>query len=264
MEEKKKVNVLAIILFILLLCSLGYIGYDKLIAKKGAEKCRVEVETKEEEKEETAESANVSTIEYNKDGYYVRDLMSKIYSRTTDNSENGLYVKERTTVDDLSEKYVNYLIINRVLSSNSFAKSEFEEESELMFGKKITRSDVMNSLCGISYNLNGDAYIRSDVDGGCGGIGLRYFDKITKVESDSMHIYVYQKKGFQCGDKICKEVKQSSDGYEAYEEIGAVDLSVSEELITEQYLEQLHEYKFTFTYDSTNNIHYFESIERVS
>ena len=257
--EKKKVNVLAIILFILLLCSLCYIGYDKLNTK--------EIKCKDTNQKETEVSENT----YNKDGIFIKDLMSKIYVRTTTREENQLYIQDSTTIKDLNENYVNFLVITRMDRSSeirAFSKEAFDETAFEMFGEKLNRSEKIVSLCGLTYKLFGDYYDRDGIGEGCGGARVRWFDKITNVTNDTDHIYIYQKIGFQCGENICKNVKKGTEAYnpyEGYDVVGEIDfVNKTEEQMVDEVIDQLHEYKFTFKLDKANNNYYFEKVERVS
>ena len=271
MDEKKQVNVPVILLLVLLLCSVGYIGYDKFVAKEEKSESvseKVKADSKKENKEETKEENNNPTIKYNKDGLFVKQLMDKIYKRTTTGLEEALYAKDVVKIEDLDTKYLNELVITNMPTSDTFfSKKEFDDTAYMLFGKTLNIGSKIDSLCGVSYILSegGHWYEKHNSEDGCGGTGFRYINKVVKVENDANHIYVYQKKGFQKGDEICKNIQKNSYGYyEGVNPLKKVSFEDNDEKITEELLDRLNEYKFTFTYDENNNIYYFEKVERVS
>ena len=189
------------LLFILLLASVGYIVYDKVFTK---EKAYTKDEgtcstTKEETPEEVKES------KYNKDGIFINDLMEGVEQSNIGNFSYELYSADKVTADDLSDAYRSQMIVKRL--NNGFTKGDYEKASKILFGKIYTPGNTINTLCA-SYELQGNIYVMTG--GGCGGTRLVDIKKITKVENDTNHIYVYQKVGFQCVDKICKNLNNTN------------------------------------------------------
>ncbi len=253
--EKKKVIIINIILAIVFLATLAFMCYDEFVVVRKQEQ-RVK-ETKKEEKKEVAE--------YNKDGLFINSLMSKAYYETGFlHDEYELFMKDTVKAADLSSSYKALLVLNHLslVDSTSIPKSHVERVFKELFNE-TTVPDELQSMCH-HYKLDGEYYNKVNDGYGCGGLGYRYYKKITKIENDKNHIYVYTKIGFQCDDKICKEPKLVVDNYSGEVELGVVDFSEAPQETTERYLEQLHEYKFTFTLDEENNNYYFEQVERIS
>ena len=258
-KNKNGSSLLIIILLIALFASLGYIAYDKILLK----------EEPKEKNEQTEEKT--SQISYNKDGLFIKNLMKKIlYLTGYSHSEFQLYAKDKVTVDDLDDNYKNTLIMKEL---RWYSKETLKEKSQELFGKNIYTiyPETISFACS-KYKLNDNGeYTLQPQECGIGGTGYRYeYSKITKVESDANHIYVYQKAGFQCelGMGICKNMTLNENGtYDNERYIPKDNIKtlqqISEEVNMDEILEQLNEYKFTFTYDTTNNIYYFESVEKI-
>ena len=204
-------------------------------------------------------------IEYNKDGYFIKDLMKRIiYTDGYSHNEFQVYAKDKVTVDDLTELYKNELILGHEV--NFIKYDQLKDCSIKTFGKNIysTPPKQFQAFCS-KYILSekGDFYTKEEI--GCGGIGYRYdYNKITKVESDDNHIYVYQRAGFQGEDGINKNITTINENgnirYVAKDLVKKVEFTDNVNL--DEILDRLNEYKFTFTYDKTNNTYYFESVEK--
>ncbi len=264
--EKESNNLIIILLLaISLICSLGYIAYDKYFDK---------IVVPKEEKEE-----NTQTIEYNKDGYFVKELMNNIIIHNGySHIEYQLYSKDKVTSSDLATSYRDSLVLSYMLNVehiyNNFTKEELDNTSKRLFGKSLynTAPDTISGNCKTykyTENPGGTSTYLDQVVGGCGGAGYLYSDKITKTESDENHIYVYQKVAFltiadpsssEYKESIYKTINYKEDGKYEYEEL--ID-TVNGSIKIDDYLDKLNEYKFTFTYDNDNNTYYFESVELV-
>ena len=254
-EPKKKGNGLVIVVIILLLICLGLGGFIYL------NKDKIFTQQTKETAEKTTEADAPKKTEYNKDGYFIQDLMDKIIYISHDTLEYQVYTKDKLTVDDLEENYRNTLILGN--DKKQIHESQLEELSIKTFGKNFfTNHPKRIGVHCASYVSNDESGWYRREEGECGGIPPYRYTKITKVESDDKHIYVYQKAGFY-GDKgIYKNVssKNGDYGYETTELIKEVEFPNTVEM--SEILDQLNEYKFTFTYDETNNIYYFESVEK--
>ena len=261
-EPKNKGNGLVIIVIILLLICLGlggfiYLNKDKILVKQ----------TKETAEKQEKEAESAKKIEYNENGYFIKSLMNKIIN--TDgysHKEFQVYAKDKVTVDDLSDHYKNTLVLSQINlgGTDLLYKESLKEGSIKAFGKNIysTYPQKFEAFCNV-YTLN-DTYYEME-NPGCGGMGYRYdYNKITKIESDDNHIYIYQKAGFQGEDGINKNITTTNE--KGYTEYVAKDLvkkaEFTDTINLDEILDQLNEYKFTFTYDETNNIYYFESVEK--
>ena len=258
MSEKKKKDLelesnnltILVILSLCLICSMGYITFEKYFTKYYS--------TSVEEKEKTS----AKKIVYNKDGLFIKSLINKVVLHTgIDHSEYQLYAKDKVTLADLSETYKNTLVVNTI-GKTSFSTEDLNDASIEVFGQNIysTIQGTIDVICG-SYGItNGETYIKAQT-GGCGGTGYRYYDKIESIDSDENHIYVYQRVGFSCTGGICKNIQKTSNGYEGVEVIKTLN-SPFDPVDLDNIKNDLNLYKFTFTYDSNNNIYYFESVEK--
>ena len=257
-DLEKESNNLAIIvvLALFLICSLGYIAYDKyFINILGPAE-----ETKKEEKKEEVEKTT-----YNKDGYFIQNLMNDIYYKSyIDHNEYELFINDKTTVEDFPKYYRDTLLMRKV-SKEVFTTEELDKASVELFGKKVFDNypDKISGACQ-TFNLSErtSTYMKDQQSGGCGGAGYRYYDKITKVESDDTAIYVFMKVGFPCDEGVCKTVEKDGDSYNTKDVIKELD-NYTDSVNMDDILKDLNEYKFTFKYDSRNNIYYFDSAELV-
>ena len=247
--------IIIVVLALFLILSLGYIAYDKYFIKL-SERSDSKTVQKDNKKE-------VSTIKYNKDGYFIQNLMDSIvYKSGIDHREYQLYTKDKVTVDDLSDYYKD-TIIHRVVGKDYFTTAELEKASKELFGKNVygTYPQTLTAGCK-QYALNGNQYNFDPNGGGCGGTGYTYYDMIKKVDSDENHIYVYQVVGFSCSEGICKDVKAGNEDYEFNTSNTVKKINHSDDVEMKDIADDLNTYKFTFTYDKTNNIYYFESVEK--
>ena len=94
------------------------------------------------------------------------------------------------------------------------------------------------------------------------------YGQITKanknIKNIDNHIYVYQAVGYQCPEGVCKDVEKTGDySYKYSNPVKELDNPMTE-VNMDELVEKLHTYKFTFTYDTTENIYYFESVEKES
>lgn len=261
-EPKKKGNGLVTVVIILLLICFGLGGFIYL------NKDKIFTQQTKETTEKTTEADTPKKTEYNKDGYFIQDLMDKIIYFTGGNTqEYEVYAKDKVTVEDLTDSYKNTLAIKQIGNDKSqfLNKEDLKEGSIKAFGKNIysTYPEKFEAFCNI-YTFNGTYYEYENP--GCGGIGPERYTEITKIDSDDNHIYVYQKAGFY-GDKgIYKNVSiKKTNGYNEYEVTDFIkEDDFPSTVKMSEILDQLNEYKFTFTYDETNNIYYFESVEKVN
>ncbi len=269
--ERKKAIIINILLVIIFIGSFAFVAYDDYVIRKNAEQKEQKKENKEDTKKEETKTEKETTgdkkeeVNYNKDGLFINNLMSKAYYETGFfHDEYELFMKDVVKAADLTSNYKSLLVLNHLplVESTSIPKSHVERVYKELFNETAVPNDLQ-SICH-HYKLEGEYYNEVKDGYGCGGIGYRYYKKTTKVENDKDHIYVYTKVGFQCDDKICKEPKQLANNYSGEVELGNVDRTEAPEQTTEKYLEQLHEYKFTFTLDKENNNYYFEQVERVS
>lgn len=259
-ELEKESNNLAIIviLALFLVCSLGYIAYEKI--SNNVELGGISVK-------EVNKSAT-KTASYNKDGIFIKKLMKKAIVHTGySHAEYELYLKDKVIATDLSEKYRNELIINNI-GSSYFTLGELEESSIEVFGKNVfTNYPVkLEKMCR-SYNLTDNYYAEDMNSGGCGGAGYQYLETIEKVDSDENHIYVYNRVGYRCPKGVCTGIHQGVDQY-TYDKV-VKEITANNEaeyynavIDLKEIKDQLDLYKFTFTYDINNNIYYFESVEK--
>lgn len=255
-KESNNLSIIVVLSLFLILC-LGYIAYDMYFSKLGP------TEKQSTGKNETNEKAEKEV--YNKDGIFIQDLMKGIvYESYSAHEENNLYLKDKTTVEDLPEEYRNTLV-HRAVGKEYFTTEELARASKKLFGKNIYSSfpQTLNVYCK-KYELRDNTYAPSPIEGGCGGAGYRYYSKTTKVESDDNHIYVYQAVGYQCPEGVCKDVEKTGDySYKYSNPVKELDNPMTE-VNMDELVEKLHTYKFTFTYDTTENIYYFESVEKES
>ena len=261
-ELVKESNNLSIIvvLALFLICSLGYIAYDKYYSDFSTSNSSVNV--KDVKKSGTKQTA------YNKDGIFIKKLMKKAVIHSGFNhAEYELYLNDKVMATDLSEKYKNELIINNI-GRSSFTIRELEDSSIEVFGKNVyTNYPIkLEKICR-TYNLNDNYYLEDMNSGGCGGAGYQYLETIEKVTSDENHIYVYNRVGYRCPKGVCTGIHQGVDQY-TYDKV-VKEITANNELEyyntvidLEEIKDQLDVYKFTFTYDSNNNIYYFESVEK--
>ena len=248
--EKESNNLsIIVVLALFLICSLGYIAYDKYFSKLG----------EEPEKEKAIEK-----VVYNKDGVFIKSLMKNIIIHTgISHTEFQLYAKDKVTVNDLDEMYRNSLVVDYI-GKTSFTKEELKEASIAIFGKNIYASypTKLEKICK-TYILNeSGVYSQDPQSGGCGGAGYRYYDAIEDVDSDENHIYVYQRVGFQCEEGVCKELEKGEYGYTGKTVVKKLSNPITDEVQLNEIQNELPLYKFTFTYDNDNNIYYFESVEK--
>ena len=201
--EKESNNLsIIVVLSLFLICSLGYIAYDKYFSELGEES------VKEEEKA-------IEKVTYNKDGVFIKSLMKNIVIHTgISHTEFQLYAKDKVTVNDLDEEYRNSLVTDN-LGKTSFTKEELKESSIEVFGKNIytTYPSTLERICKRFLLNESGIYTQDPQSGGCGGTGYRYYDAIEEVKSDDTHIYIYQRVGFQCSEGVCKELVKDGNGY---------------------------------------------------
>ena len=252
--EKESNNLsIIVVLALFLICSLGYIAYDKYFYKmfegEPVDNC-VDKEVKEQ-----------STF-YKEDSIFVKNLMDKVVLKTgIDHEEFQLYAKEKVTVDDLTSDYKNNLIGYNMKGSKTV--SNFDLTSKELFGKNIydTMPEVIHMNCE-EYKLMDDYYVKQPQVGGCGGTGYRYYDIIDRVEQTKGTVYVFQRVGFQCNEGVCKNVVKENTRYAGKDVVKKLD-NPMQEVNLNDLKKELNEYKFTFKLDKNNNIYYFESVELV-
>lgn len=241
-----------VVLALFLICSLGYIGYDKYYADTDVGSVDVR----------QVEKSKAKGISYNKDGIFIKSLMKKIILHTgIDHSENQLYEKDRVTLSDLSDVYKNSLIINNI-HNTSFSPAELEESSIEIFGKNIYNPEPQTIDVTCASYTRGDNDIYSYTQGGgCGGAGYRYYELIDSVDSDEDHIYVYQRVAFSCEEGVCNNLEKTSTGYKGTGVVQKLD-NPYDKVYLNEIKNDLPLYKFTFKYHENHNIYYFESVEK--
>lgn len=258
LEKESNYLSIVVVLALFLICSLGYIAYDKFFLHIA--------DSEKEAKQSSVEKPEV-VVELNKDGYFVQNLINDIYYQSgVDHNEFQLFVNEKTTADDLTEYYRNSLIV-RKLRKMSFTTEELDKTTYELFGKKVFDSypdKIVGACSTYEMTTNGSMYTENNNAGGCGGSGYRYYDKITSVDTDENHIYIYQKVGFQCSEGICKTPIRDNnhDTYTAKDPIVELE-DPMDSVDLDSMINDLNEYKYTYQYDTKNNIYYFVSVELV-
>ena len=238
-----------VILSLFLICSLGYIAYEKILTHIG----------------DTDNVGVMQEINYNKDGIYIRKLMDKIlYHSGINHDEYQLFAKEEVTVDDLSENYKNALVFHNI-NGSSYSIDNLANSSQDIFGKSIFMNypEKINVLCD-SYHLRQDGVYEMDSQSGsCGGTGYQYYEKIESVSAKKDHIYVTIRVGFQCDGGICNVIEKDENDYKATHLIKKLDSPTSDVNLND-IEKDLARYTFTFTYDYRNNLYYFERVRNKS
>ena len=252
LENESNNLTIIVVLSLFLICSLGYIAYDKFFSRLAETENGKVIFTKEK-------------TEYNKDGIYIKQLMNKvIYHSGINHDEYQLFVKDKVTVEDLSDTYKNTLVFNNVKGSR-YTIDNLLNSSQDIFGKGIYTNypEKINVLCN-TYHLRQDGVYEVDPQtGSCGGTNYQYYEKIEKVTSNKDHIYVDVRVGFQCDEGVCSSVEKQGDNYVGKSVVKKLD-SPASEVNLDEIKDQLILYRFTFTYDARNNLYYFEKVQNTS
>lgn len=206
----------------------------------------------------------VNDIEISVDSVYVNELIDQYdnYSISTADLADTIYKNDKTNVAELGEEYLRALVMKKANTSimNSFYidGDRFQKMVKLLYGNQVSldnKSFSIDNGC-LSYVYNNGYYTYDSSKGGCGGITVysmrrEVIDAVKK--SDTLEVTI----AYAIVNAETKEVFTDNTPN------GKIDNLNSDTLDVRENASKLHQFKYVFAYDKTNDGYYLNYVQKV-
>ncbi len=259
-EEPVRSNPLMLIVFIILLVSIGAGGMYVYFQVTDGTECIEETKAPDE-----IEPVKTSI---SPDSYLVSDLLSQYDKIFTCFDINEMYLADKYNISDMSEEDKMILAIDKA-DDTFVSESEFEKHYKILFGFDANVNNEDISLDGNLYYTYDDGYIYNDqFIWGCVG-GNNFVRKAYATEFDGDNLVVYASVGlllFNAADPVI--IQFDEDAVNSLDD----DTNITDEKyiissyddfdIDEDY-KDLTSYKYYFNYDNDEGIYSLEYVEKM-
>lgn len=246
------------LVFLLMLISIGlgagasYYYFEVYNAKEEPK----QVEDKKEEVKDTVEQLQPTSR-------FVKNLINNYNIKYNNNlleNYTELYVKDKTTVADLSKDYTQKLAALNIYRKKSFSDEEFQDSLDQLFGKDIVKNEKKDIVIDPCYKFKyKDEIYLLELGDQCGGATSYSVEtKIVKAEKnlETKDLTINVAVALTDGNKVYKSYdNEAKTGKEEIVDLTAEGLNMDTDYT------KFNQYKYTFKYDNDNNDYYLESIE---
>lgn len=265
-HKKKKVWPLVLMLIIGLALGIGgsYVYFE--VIDKNQNKNSLTEKEKETVKNNTANDKDNDEVEISVDSVYINELVNQYDSYMISNIElvDTLYKNDKTNISSLDSSYLRELVIKRANNSlgNLYISGErFQNTVKLLFGNQVTlpNEDFQVNGC-ISYQYQNDHYSIKPTEGGCGGTTSWYMKRdIIKAikKSDKLEITIAYAVLDWAENKVYMDIDNNRNLVNEITDVSIDNIDIRANA------SKLHQFKYVFEYDKTNDGYYLNYIEKV-
>lgn len=218
------------------------------------------------EKEDKNSKTEDTSVEISADSLYIKELIENYDNYYISNTEiyDSLYTKDKTTLADLSEEYLRAITMrkaNKNITGFLFITGEeFQNAATKLFGNQVTLENKAFSIAGgcTSYEYDGN-YTIAPTQGRCGGTSaVNLSRKIVNAVKQDSKLEVIVAIALENG--MDNKVYKGFDNKQLSNEIVGVS---ADSFNISEHIDKLNQYKYTFTYDTTNDGYILNAIELI-
>lgn len=261
--KKKRIFGKILLTLVIGLCLGGVVMYYYLeIYQDNLKECndnKDKVTTEEKSNEAVEKSLDINS-------YTVKRLINMMHFNEGTNEEKTLYVNNKTIAKDLTESYLDNLLMREAFRLNSTFKNsvsvaDLEEARINLFGKNyeviIPTDKEVGSCPTFKYDVDSRTYSMDDSKCSINNdIEIKYeTTKATIKEKEKIEIY--EAVIFIKDEKVYKTIDGSNNLSDEVKDVDAKEFKISDNV------KNLNQYRYTFTYDKDSDNYIFNMIELV-
>ncbi len=219
-----------------------------------------------QDKEKNTDDDNLNIKDLSVDSYLVKSLMNRIHFQDGTNEEKILYVNEKTKAKELSENYLDKLLLKEAFQMQSsftdtVSVSDLEVARTNLFGNNyeivIPTDKELGTCPTFTYNIGDRTYTRDNVVCNVNNDIEIVYKTVSASMQEEKQVSIYEVVAFVEKDKVYKKIDGSNNLSEEVDNIDVDNFNIKDNV---QYFNR---FKYNFSYDKEHDNYVFESVELV-
>lgn len=261
--KKKRIIGKILLTLVIGICLGGVVMYYYLDIYKDSKKEDDKTNTTlvDDKKDDTNKEITLAT-----DSYRVKSLINGMHFKDGTNEEKTLYINEKTVAKDLTESYLDNLLLKEAFRiqtnfSEKVRVADLEQARINLFGKNyevIIPTDKEVGSCPVfKYDVSERAYSRDSSECNIKNDIEIIYNTVKATMKEKEEINIYEAVAFIKDDKVYKTIDGSNNLSDEVKDADTDNFDVLDNM------KKLNQYRYTFTYDKDSDNYVFSSIELV-